>query len=74
MPGNIEFGFHENLIGFAVSKTGDVVNVTIARSVHPTLDKESVRVVKTLPKWKPGTINGKEAKVWYTVPITFHLN
>jgi len=37
------------------------------------LDQEAIRVVKTLPKWKPGKQRGKAVNVWYTVPINFTL-
>jgi TonB family protein len=59
---------------FAVSETGEVTNVSIARGVHPLIDKESVRIIKTLPRWKPGMQKGKAVNVWYTVPINFRLD
>ena len=43
------------------------------RGRDPYLDKEAVRVVKTLPKWKPGKQRGKAVKVSYVVPINFKL-
>lgn len=59
---------------FAISETGEVVDVSTAKSVHPLLDKESVRVIKSLPNWKPGMKNGKPVFVWYTIPINFQLD
>ena len=47
---------------------------TVANSVYPSLDKESIRVVSGMPKWIPGKANGKTVRVKYTIPITFRLN
>ena len=58
---------------FVIDKKGKVVDVTIARGVDPYLDKEALRVVKSMPKWKPGKQRGKAVKVSYIVPINFKL-
>lgn len=60
-------------VTFVVGKDGSVVNCSIARGVDPSLDKEALRVVNALPKWKPGKQRGKEVNVSYTVPINFVL-
>jgi protein TonB len=60
-------------VTFVVGKDGAVSNATIARGVDPSLDKEAIRVVNTLPKWKPGKQRGKAVNVSYTVPINFVL-
>ena len=60
-------------VTFVVSKDGSVTNATIARGVDPSLDKEALRVVNSLPKWKPGKQRGKPVNVSYTVPINFVL-
>jgi protein TonB len=60
-------------VRFAVTATGAVKKVTVARGVDPLLDAEAIRVVKSLPKWKPGKQRGKPVNVWYTVPINFQL-
>ncbi|MEN8119867.1 MAG: TonB family protein [Bacteroidota bacterium] len=60
-------------IRFCVTATGGVTQVSIARGVDPILDKEATRVVRALPKWKPGEQRGKKVNVWYTVPINFQL-
>jgi outer membrane biosynthesis protein TonB len=52
---------------------GSVSNVSILQSVSPTIDAESIRVVKMLPKFTPGILKGKAVPVWYMVPITFKL-
>ena len=61
------------VVQFVVTKTGDVGEVKVVRSKDPDLDKEAVRVVKSLPKFIPGKMNGQAVNVWYTVPITFKL-
>ncbi len=60
-------------VTFVVGKDGSVSNATIARGVDPSLDKEAIRVINTLPKWKPGKQRGKAVNVSYTVPINFVL-
>lgn len=60
-------------VNFVVDKDGSVTNAKIARGVDPSLDKEALRVVNSLPKWKPGMQRGKPVKVSYTVPISFVL-
>ena len=61
------------VVQFVVDKTGRVGEVTIARSVDKDLDKEAVRVCKSLPKFTPGRQNGQPVSVWYTLPVTFKL-
>lgn len=60
-------------VNFVVGKDGSVVNCSIARGVDPSLDKEALRVVNALPKWKPGVQKGKTVNVSYTIPINFVL-
>jgi len=60
-------------VTFVVGKDGSVTNARIARGVDPSLDKEALRVVNSLPKWKPGKQRGKPVNVSYTVPINFVL-
>lgn len=61
------------VVQFVVTKTGSIGQVKVVRSKDPDLDKEAVRVVKTLPKFVPGKMNGHAVNVWYTLPITFRL-
>jgi protein TonB len=61
-------------VQFVINQKGEVQDVKIARGVDPALDKEAIRVVQGLPKWKPGSQRGKPVKVSYTVPINFQLN
>jgi len=60
-------------VTFVVDKDGGVSDARIARGVDPSLDKEALRVVNTLPKWKPGKQRGEPVRVSYTVPINFVL-
>lgn len=60
-------------VQFVVDKDGGVSDARIARGVDPSLDKEALRVVNALPKWKPGKQRGKPVRVSYTVPINFVL-
>ncbi|HKI90320.1 MAG TPA: energy transducer TonB, partial [Draconibacterium sp.] len=60
-------------VTFVVGKDGSIQDARIARGVDPSLDKEALRVVNTLPKWKPGKQRGQPVRVSYTVPINFVL-
>jgi protein TonB len=60
-------------VKFVINTDGSVTDVQIARGVDPSLDKEALRVVKNMPKWKPGKQRGKAVRVSYTVPINFVL-
>lgn len=60
-------------VQFVIGKTGAVSDVKIMRGRDPYLDKEAIRVVKSLPSWKPGKQRGKPVKVSYVVPINFKL-
>ena len=58
---------------FVVGEHGEVYNVRVIRGVDPLLDSEAVRVVRSLPRFKPGMNNGQPVKVWFTLPIVFKL-
>ena len=61
------------IVQFVVEKDGSITNVKILRGVDPELDKEAVRVVSAMPKWKPGTQRGEAVRVRFTVPVMFRL-
>ncbi len=61
------------IVRFVISTTGEVTNVTIARSLDPICDKEAIRVIKMMPKWIPGKQNGNAVSVNYSVPVVFKL-
>jgi protein TonB len=60
-------------VQFVVQKDGSIGEVKVIRGKDPDLDKEAVRVVKSLPKFIPGKMNGQAVNVWFTLPITFKL-
>ena len=61
-------------VSFIVEKDGRVSNVRLLRSVQSALDKEAIRVVKSMPKWTPGKHNGKPVRVRFNLPVMFKLN
>lgn len=61
------------VVRFVVEKDGSVGDVKVARSKDPDLDREAVRVVKTLPNFIPGKSNGQTVRVWFTLPVSFRL-
>lgn len=61
-------------IEFVIEKDGSVSNVKVMRSVGGGCDEEGVRVVKAMPKWKPGLMKGKPVRVHYVLPINFKLD
>ena len=61
------------IVSFVVEKDGSLSNVKILRSVEKLLDQEAIRIVKSMPKWKPARQNGKVVRCKYTVPVAFHL-
>ena len=61
------------IVQFVVTKNGTVGEVKVIRSVDRDLDKEAIRLCKSLPKFIPGKMHGQEVNVWYTQPITFKL-
>jgi len=58
---------------FIVQESGEVGDVTVKRSANDLLDQEALRVVRTLPSFKPGLMNGKPVRVRYVLPIVFKL-
>ncbi|WP_106829763.1 energy transducer TonB [Parabacteroides pacaensis] len=61
------------VVSFVINKDGKVVEAQVMRGVDPSLDKEALRVIGTLPAWKPGKQRGKPVRVKYTVPVLFRL-
>lgn len=62
------------VVQFIISEEGEVMEPKIIRSVSPSLDKEALRVVSSMPKWNPGKANGKPVAVRYMLPVSFKLN
>lgn len=61
------------IVQFVVNRDGSIVEPVVARSVDPYLDREALRVISTMPKWKPGMQRGKPVRVRFTVPVMFRL-
>lgn len=61
------------VVQFVVTKTGAIGEVKVIRSVDRDLDREAIRVCKSLPNFIPGKMNGQAVNVWYTLPVNFKL-
>ena len=59
------------IVSFVVNENGQVTDPVIKRSLDPILDKEAIRIVKSMPRWIPGESKGKKVKVRYTLPFQF---
>lgn len=67
-----ENGIHGRVIvGFVVERDGSINDVNILRGVDPSLDKEALRIVRSMPKWTPGKQNGSAVRVKYQIPVSF---
>lgn len=62
------------IVQFVVDKDGSIDNIKIVRGITWDLNDEAKRVVKKMPKWKPGTIGGEPARIQFTLPIVFRLS
>ena len=61
------------IVQFVIEKDGSIKDVKVVRGVHPSLDKEAIRVTESMPKWKPGKVKGEPVVQKYTLPIMFHI-
>lgn len=61
------------VVGFVVERDGSITDVNILRGVDPSLDREAMRVVKSMPRWNPGKQNGSAVRVKYQLPVSFRL-
>lgn len=61
------------VVQFVVLSDGSIGETKVIKSVDADLDKEAVRLVKAMPKWNPGTVDGEPVSVWCTVPINFNI-
>ena len=59
------------LVSFCVEADGSITDIEVLRSLSKEYDAEAVRVVKSMPKWKPGSFNGKCTRVKYVLPVKF---
>lgn len=61
------------ITNFVVERDGSISDVNVVRGQDPSLDREAVRVIKTMPKWTPGQQRGKPVRVRFTLPVVFRL-
>ena len=61
------------IVQFVVNTDGSISDVEVVKPVNPHLDKEAIRLVSSMPNWKPGEQRGKKVRVRYTLPVTFRL-
>jgi protein TonB len=70
----LENGIEGNVfVKFCVTYQGKVDQISVIRGVHPALDAEAIRLISTLPTWKPGKQAGNPVNVWYQFRIQFQL-
>ncbi|MFN0048440.1 MAG: energy transducer TonB, partial [Cytophagales bacterium] len=62
------------IVTFVINGQGEVTNAEVVKGIGGGCDEEAIRVIKMLPKWKPGKQNGRPVSVKFTVPIKFALN
>lgn len=62
------------MVRFVIDENGDVKDATILRGFNTECENEALRVVQNMPKWKPGSLKGKNVSVYYTLPINYKLN
>lgn len=61
------------ITNFVVERDGSITDVQVVRGVDPSLDKEAIRVIQSMPKWKPGKQRGSTVRVRFTLPVVFRL-
>ena len=59
------------IVQFVVSENGETEDICIQKSIHPLLDNEAIRLIKEMPKWTPGKLNGENVRVQFNLPIKF---
>ena len=61
------------MVAFIIGKDGTVSEIKVTKKVHPLLDAEALRVMKMMPKWKPGEDKGKPCLTYFCIPVNFVL-
>ena len=61
------------VVSFIVAKDGAIIEPKIETSIHPLLDNEALRVIKMMPKWRPGKAKGKVCETKISIPIVFQI-
>ena len=73
-PSAAEMGIQGKIfIRFVVEKDGSLTNIEVVRKVHPSLDRETVRLVKAMPKWEPAIKDNKIIRSYFILPVSFVL-
>lgn len=62
------------IVQFVVTKDGSIEQARVVRNINLELDEEALRVIRSMPRWKPGKQRGRIVKVKFTVPVTFRLD
>ncbi|MGL5684066.1 MAG: energy transducer TonB [Marinifilaceae bacterium] len=60
-------------VSFTINSDGTISDAKVVRGVHKLLDAEAIRIISTMPKWRPGKVNGKPTTISYTLPVNFKL-
>lgn len=63
-----------SIVSFIVLNTGELTDVKAVKKIGWEMDREAIRIIKSMPKWKPGKMNGEPAHVRFTVPVKFRIN
>ncbi len=61
------------VVSFIINRDGTIADIKLAKSVHPLLDREALRVARMMPKWKPGLQNDKPCRTLFAIPIVFKI-
>ena len=61
------------LVSFLINTDGSITELKIEKNVHPLLDNEAMRVMRTMPKWRPGMAKGKPCQTKISIPVVFQL-
>ena len=61
------------VVSFIVNKDGTIASPRIQQSADPLLDKEALRVIRLMPKWKPGTMDAKPCRTMFAIPVIFKI-
>ena len=61
------------VVSFIVEKDGSISDAQVERSVDPSLDREALRVIRSMPRWNPGKKSGVPVRTRYNVPVSFRL-
>ena len=61
------------VVSFIVNKDGSISSPKVEKSAHPLLDSEALRVVKMMPKWTPGMMDGKPCRTMFAIPVNFRI-